>query len=147
MEDKSTKNKKPEKINIPEAYLGDVAKWRRKFKKVKYLCVAEEKELKLKAEDSKDDKESEMVEIAFERKFVFFRQPNRIEMSAAENMAIDENEKFDVFKKAEKIMVDCYLGGDYTLDEILNDIELYMSTANFCLYRLVEAKNVNWGSC
>ena len=134
------KKKKQTGFEVPEELKQQVSTWRGEYKKVKYLDLGSE----LTTEKGKDGKE--IVKYT-PGTALFFRMPTRQEMSAAENLSIDEDGKADSYKKAEKIMVDCYLGGQLTLDEILNDIELYMAVASFCLYNLVEVKNVNWGSC
>lgn len=123
-------------FEIPAEFTEKVNSWRGKYKKIKYLDVNAVTDI---------DKEGNVKYTP--GLVVFFRMPTRQEMSAAENLSVGEAGQMDIYKKAEKLMVDCYLGGQLTLDEILNDIETYMAVAEFALYRLVERKNVNWGNC
>lgn len=135
----STEEKKQTGFEVPEELKKDVNTWKGKYKKVKYLDLGAE------TTTEKDENGKDVVKY-IPGKVVFFRMPTRQEMAAAENLSIDEAGKTDSYKKAEKIMVDCYLGGQLTLEEIMADIELYMAVAGFCLYDLVNVKNVNWGS-
>lgn len=132
--------KKQMKFEVPEEFKAKVEKWKADYGKVKHLDV----DSVFKIKKVKEEKE---VPEYTPGKVVFFRMPTRQEMSAAENLSMNESGEMDAYKKAEKLMVDCYLGGQLTLDEILADIEVYMAVAEFCLYNLVERKNVNWGNC
>ena len=132
--------KQQTQFEIPEALQAKVNHWKAQFGKVKYLDIDAE----VKITKGEDDKEQVQY---IPGKVVFFRQPTRQEMSAAEALSVNESGEVDSYKKAEKLMVDCYLGGELTLEKITNDIENYMAVANFCLYNLVAAKNVNWGNC
>lgn len=127
------------KVIIAEGFEQEVRAWTNKYKKVKFLEIG--------AEETTEKKDGKDVIKYIPGKVVYFRTPTRQEMSAAENLSINEDGKIDSYKKAEKLMVDCYLGGQITLEEILEEIETYMAVASFCLYNLVETKNVNWGSC
>jgi hypothetical protein len=119
--DKKANDKKDQKFTIPEQLMPKVREWQGKHKKVKYLDV--------------------------EGKLVFFRMPTRQEMSASESMSVDESGNVDVYKKAEKMLVDTYLGGELALETILEDTEMYMAVADFVLYHLVQKKKVSWGNC
>ncbi len=138
----STEDKKKEQneFKIPKELEQQVNTWRGKHKKVKYLDLGSE------TTTEKDKNNKDVIKYT-PGKVIFFRMPTRQEMAAAENLSTNEEGNIDTYKKAEKTLVDCFLGGQLTLDEILNDIELYMDVARFCLYNLVESKNVNWGSC
>lgn len=130
---------KQAKFEIPEEFKPKVAKWKQDYGKVKYLDLDSKFEMK----ENGDKQVPEYTP----GKAVFFRQPTRSEMSAAETLSVNESGQSDPYRKAERLMVDCYLGGQLTLDQILADIESYMAVANYVLYNLVEVKNVNWGSC
>ncbi|MCT4647566.1 MAG: hypothetical protein N4A74_21440 [Carboxylicivirga sp.] len=132
--------KQQRQFEVPQALQAKVNHWKAQFGKVKYLDIDAE----VKITEGKDKKDQVKY---IPGKVVFFRQPTRQEMSAAEALSMNESGEVDSYKKAEKLMVDCYLGGELTLENITTDIEYYMAVANFCLYNLVEAKNVNWGNC
>lgn len=139
--------KKQTQFTIPEEFKSKVDGWKANYGKIKYLDI--DSLLQIKKEKKKEGNKEVDIEVPEYKqgRSVFFRMPSRQEMSAAENLSVNESGQMDSYKKAEKLMVDCYLGGQATLDEILADIELYMAVAEFCLYNLVERKNVNWGSC
>ncbi|BDD11651.1 hypothetical protein FUAX_40830 (plasmid) [Fulvitalea axinellae] len=122
MADKTgNKDAEAQEFKVPKACEADVRAWKEKHGKVKYLDM--------------------------DGKALFFRMPTRQEMAAAENLAEDENGRMDSYKKAEKLFVDCFLGGELTLEQVLDDVEVYMAVTEYCLFRLVERKNVSWGSC
>lgn len=132
---------KNDHLQLPEAYQESLKNWKKKYR-VKYL--------ELGGQDV-EQTDKDAIALVPKHKFgklIFFRMPTRQEMAAAENLAVDpETGRFDVYKKAEKLILDCHLGGDYTLQEIYEDVELFMDASNFILYRLIESKNANWGSC
>lgn len=78
---------------------------------------------------------------------VFLAVPKRTQLQAAEEVSVNDDGKVNIYAKAERLMADCYLGGDVTLEEIFEDTALYMAVAKYCLYELVEAKNVVSGLC
>lgn len=81
-------------------------------------------------------------------KAVFFRQPKRSELSAAEAMSINaETGSVDRFVKAERHIVDCHLGGDYIISKCLEDTSIFMPLARFCLYELLDEKKSSWETC
>lgn len=136
-EDVSSEVEKSLVFVLPDEHTADMNRWKAKHRVVKYLDVD--------GYLSVDSKKNPVEYV--QGKPVFFRQPTRMEMSAAEALAVNEDGQVDSYKKAEKLLVDCYLGGAYSLEELLDDIEIFMSVAEFCLYELVKRKNVNWGSC
>lgn len=78
---------------------------------------------------------------------IFLSIPSRTTLQAAEEVSVNESGNVDIYAKAERLMADCYLGGDVTLEQIFEDTALYMAVAKFCLYELVETKNVLSGLC
>lgn len=80
-----------------------------------------------------------------EGKMVYFRLPSRQELAAAENMAYDEHGRVDPYKKADRLTADCYLGGDYTLEQIYKDVEVSLAVGEFVLYDLLTKKKVTSG--
>ncbi len=135
------------KFEIPEEFKAKVNHWKGQHGKVKFLDLDSDVKME-KVTDKEEGKEIEKEVVRYiPGKVLFFRQPSRQEMSAAETLSLNESGETDSYKKAEKLMVDCYLGGEMKLDEILKDIDAYMAVANYCLYNLVETKNVNWGNC
>jgi hypothetical protein len=78
---------------------------------------------------------------------VFFSLPTRTQVQAAEEVSVNEEGQVNIYAKADRLMADCYLGGDISLETISEDTELYMAVAKFCLYELVTAKNVTSGLC
>ncbi len=78
---------------------------------------------------------------------VFLAVPTRTQLQAAEEVSVNDEGKVNIYAKAERLMADCYLGGDVTLETIFEDTALYMAVAKYCLYELVEAKNVISGLC
>ena len=109
-------------IKLPKIHQANVKAWELKFGKVKIIAFVD---------DSKT-------------KFIFLRKFSRIELSAAETLATKENGELDLDIKAEKMMTDCYLGGDIKLEDILGDIELFLPVANKVLYELVVQKKTIW---
>ena len=73
-------------------------------------------------------------------KAVFFRLPARVQMQCAESLAFTEDGKFDAHRKAERLIADCYLGGDYTAEQINADIEVYTPLSRYVISKLVEEK-------
>lgn len=111
---------------IPEDWKPQVANWKREHKRVK----------------------STVIDDAGKDKFVFFRQPSRTEISAAEERSINQDTgNLNVNSKAEFLMSDCYLGGDLTLEEIMEDVEFFMPIARSVLYDLVQEKKIRLMSC
>lgn len=88
-----------------------------------------------------------VIEEGIEKKVLYFRLPDRKELAAAESMAISEDGTLDPYKKAERMIVDLYLGGDYELNTLLDDTELYLAVSDFVLYRLIEQKKTSWATC
>lgn len=124
--EKNTGNKTAEKKNIiPASWQAKINEWKASCK-VKAITV--------------DD--------AGKVKFLFFKLPTRAELSAAENMAVDpETGQVDLYKKAEKMMVDCFLDGDLTLEQVMDNVELFMPVAKAVLYELVQEKKTSLISC
>ena len=120
-----TKAIKEQKLKIPARYVANVKAWEAKYGKIKTLAFTEGKDLKV----------------------IFFRKPSRPELSAAENLASDADGNMDLYTKAEKMMTDCYLGGDIKLEDILNDVDYFMPTAKKVLYELVAEKKTVWIDC
>jgi DNA helicase IV len=129
--------KKQPEFKLPKKWDEKAKEWKAAHGKVKFLNLDSEI---VEGEKSNEQK----ITLG---KLVFFRQPSRQEMSAAEGVSVNEDGKSDLYRKADQIMADCYLGGDLSLEEIAKDIEVYMAVAQYCLYNLVQVKNVNWGSC
>ena len=82
-----------------------------------------------------------------DEKAAFFKQPTRLQVQCAESMMMDDDGKVDIHKKAERLIADCYLGGDYGADELLNDIELYTAVSKFVIFKLVEEKKTVSTDC
>lgn len=79
---------------------------------------------------------------------VFFKIPTRQQLSASESLGFDAaTGSHDLYKKSERLIVDCMIGGDIEVQAILNDTPLFLSTGNFVLYNLVEQKKTNWETC
>lgn len=111
---------------IPENWRTQVKNWKNEYKRVK----------------------STVVDDAGKDKFVFFRQPTRTEISAAEERSINQDTgNMNINSKAEFLMSDCYLGGDLSLEEIMDDVELFMPIARTVLYELVKEKKIRLMSC
>jgi hypothetical protein len=112
---------------LREKYSEQIAAWKRQHGTVKVLFV-------------EDGKESGRA--------MFFRAPTRLQLSAAEAMSVSVgNEGPDLYKKSERLLADCLLGGDISLEAILNDTPLFLSAGKFVLYDLVEQKKTSWESC
>jgi hypothetical protein len=112
---------------LREKYSEQVSAWKRKYGVVKVLFI----------EDGKDSGRA-----------LFFRLPTRLQLSAAEAVSITAGTgEADVYKKSERLLADCLLGGDITLEAILDDTPLFLSVGRFVLYELVEQKKTNWESC
>ncbi len=112
-------------MTLDKDYAGIIQENKAKGRKVKRLVIVE----------------------AEERKPLYFRLPGRQELAAAESMAIGTDGNLDPYKKAERMIVDLYLGGVYKLEEILDDIELFMVVSDFILYHLIEQKKSSWTTC
>jgi hypothetical protein len=79
---------------------------------------------------------------------MFFRVPTRLQLSAAEAMSVNLSAgTVDVYKKSERMLADCLLGGDLSLEDILADTPTFIAAGNFVLYNLVEQKKTNWEDC
>jgi hypothetical protein len=77
---------------------------------------------------------------------MFFRIPTRLQLSAAEAVSIaSDTGGVDLYKKSERLLADCLLGGDLSLEAILNDTPLFLSVGKFVLYDLVEQKKNELG--
>ena len=114
------------KNTIPEKYQEELKQWKAKHGTVRAISI----------DDNGNDK------------VLFFRLPTRPELSAAENMSIDDSTgQMDLYKKAEKMMVDCYLGGDIALEKIMEDVETFMPVAKTVLYDLVKEKKTSLIDC
>jgi hypothetical protein len=113
------------KITISERHQANIKVWKSKYGKVKPLAFVEGEEVKV----------------------MFFRIPTREELSAAETLATNESGDVDLYTKAEKTMVDCYLGGDMKLEHIIADVEFFMPVAKKVLYELVVEKKTIWIDC
>ena len=127
MTEKEEKKKAIEekKLKIPERHNANIKAWKAKYGKVKPLAFIDGKDIKV----------------------VFFRIPTREELSAAETLATDKSGNVDLYTKAEKTLVDCYLGGDMKLEEITADVEYFMPVAKKVLYELVVEKKTLWIDC
>lgn len=110
------------KIEIPERHKANVKAWEMKHGKVKSIAFVDDTEIQI----------------------IFLRKFSRIELSAAESLATNEDGEINLDNKAEKLMTDCYLGGDIKLEDILGDIELFLPVANKVLYELVVQKKTIW---
>lgn len=113
---------KEKAVKIPADLQAEIKKWTAKHGKVRKMAVVS------------NDKS----------KVVCFRLPTREELSASENLATNEDGEMDMYAKANKMMTDTYLGGELTLEEILDDVEVYMPVARMVLYELVEQKKTIW---
>ena len=80
-------------------------------------------------------------------KAVFFRQPLREELSAAERISTDKEGNIDMYKKADRHITDCFLGGDINEGAIFEETSIYMPVAKFVLTALVIEKKTSWVSC
>ena len=96
-------------------YASQIEAWKRKHGKVR-MCLIEEE------------------------KAVFFKLPDRAQMQCAENLSFTDDGKFDAHRKAERLIADCHLGGDYTIEQINADIEVYTPLSRFVISKLVEEK-------
>jgi hypothetical protein len=81
------------------------------------------------------------------KKALFFRMPSRRELSAAESASIDQDGKLDPYLKAERMIVDLFLGGDLSQEQILNDTEIFLAVSDFILYQLIKQKKTVWANC
>ena len=73
-------------------------------------------------------------------KAVFFKMPSRVQMQCSESVAFTDEVKFDAHKKAERLIADCFLGGDYSMEQINADIEVYTPISRYVISKLVEEK-------
>jgi hypothetical protein len=110
------------RIVLREKYSEQITAWKRQHGTVKVLFV----------EDGKQA--------------LFFRMPTRLQISAAEAVSVIAD-KIDMYKKSERLLVDCLLGGDLSLEAILNDTSLFLPVGRFVLYDLIEQKKTSWESC
>jgi hypothetical protein len=79
---------------------------------------------------------------------MFFRIPTRLQLSAAEAISVTiGTDHSDLYKKSERMLADCLLGGDLSLEAILADTSVFVSAGKFVLYNLVEQKKTNWEDC
>jgi len=123
MEENKSENQQKEKaVKIPENYKPKIKGWESKFGKVKPMAILD----------------------GDEPRFLFFRKPTRPELSAAESLVTDADGNIDLYAKAEKMMTDCYLGGDVDLKVIFDDVDLFMPIAKRVLYELVAEKKTIW---
>ncbi|WP_053404997.1 hypothetical protein [Persicobacter sp. CCB-QB2] len=114
-------SEKKEALKFPAKYAKQVEAWKKEHGRIKYY--------------------------EFEGLALFFKLPNRQQLSAAEGIATNEDGSMDLTKKADQLISDCFIGGDLTVDQINDDIEVYVSIVSFCNSKLVEAKKATWGSC
>lgn len=108
-----------------EQYAAEIRKWKHTHRRVKALFITEDDDLSV----------------------LFFRMPTRHQLASAETLSVDAAGKADLYKRAERLIVDCLLGGDLTVEQILDDAEVYMAAAQFVLYDLVPQKKTSWESC
>ncbi|MDR3133229.1 MAG: hypothetical protein LBU42_04310 [Prevotellaceae bacterium] len=119
--------KKDWRQELRQNYSDQIAAWKRQHGVVKALFI-------------EDSKESGRV--------IFFRIPTRLQLSAAEAVSVTTGaDRSDVYKKSERLLADCLLGGDLSLEAILADTSVFVSAGNFVLYNLVEQKKTNWENC
>ncbi|MDR3350703.1 MAG: hypothetical protein LBN98_03510 [Prevotellaceae bacterium] len=112
---------------LREKYKEQVAAWKRQYGSVKVLFIENNKE---------------------SGRALFFREPTRLQLSAAEAMSITAGTgESDLYKKSERLLADCLLGGDLSLEAVLNDTAMFMAVGKFVLYDLVEQKKTHWESC
>lgn len=119
--------KKNWRDDLREKYSEQIAAWKRQHGGVKVLFI----------EDSKDAGRA-----------LFFRTPTRQQLSAAEAMSISTGTgEPDLYRKSERLLVDCLLGGDITLEAILADTSMFLSIGKFILYELIDQKKTSWEAC
>jgi hypothetical protein len=119
--------KKDWRAQLREKYSEQITAWKRQCGTVKALFI----------EDGKEGGQA-----------LFFRLPTRLQLSAAEAVSIAPGTgEADLYKKSERLLADCLLGGDLSLEAILNDTSLFLSVGKFVLYELVEQKKTNWENC
>jgi hypothetical protein len=112
---------------LREKYNEQAVAWKRQHGTVKVLFV----------EDSKESGRA-----------LFFRMPTRLQFVASEAVSISAGSgEVDVYKKSERLLVDCLLGGDISLEEILNDTSLFISVSKFVLCELIDQKKTSWENC
>jgi hypothetical protein len=112
---------------LREKYSEQIAAWKRKYGVVKVLFV----------EDGKDSGRA-----------LFFRMPTRLQLSASEAASvISGTDEISAYKKSERLIIDCLLGGDLSVEAILDDTPLFLSVGKFVLYELIEQKKTNWEAC
>jgi hypothetical protein len=119
--DRQEKNASPVEVKKQE-YASQIETWKRKYGKVR-MCLIEDE------------------------KAAFFRLPTRAEMQCAENLAFTDEGKFDAHKKAERLIADCFLGGDLTPEQINADIEVYTPLSRYVITKLVEEKKTVSTDC
>ena len=112
---------------LREQYKDQATAWKQQYGAVKALFI----------EDSED-----------KGHVLFFRTPTRLQLSAAEAMsvAIGTGES-DLYKKSERLLADCLLGGDLSLEAVLNDTAVFIAAGKFVLHDLVEQKKTDWENC
>jgi hypothetical protein len=119
--------KKNLREDLREKYKDQIVGWKRQYGAVKALFI----------EDGKDSGH-----------VLFFRTPTRLQLSAAEAMSVAAGTgESDLYKKSERLLADCLLGGDLSLEAVLNDTAVFMAAGKFVLYDLVEQKKTSWESC
>ena len=82
-----------------------------------------------------------------EAKAIFFRLPLRPELSSCQKVAMLDDGTTDVYRKADQIITDCYVGGDLKVEDIIADVRIYTPVARFVLFDLVEEKKIQSVSC
>lgn len=120
-----TKTLEQAKEALKAKYTDQIQKWKQEHGAIKIFFVGDAANLKA----------------------IFFKQPNRIQLAAAENISTDATGKIDLYLKGDRQLADCYVGGDLSLDQILADVSVYMPTVKFVLFSLVEEKKSSWESC
>jgi hypothetical protein len=119
--------KKDWRAQLREKYSEQITAWKRQYGAVKVLFV----------ENGKDGGYA-----------LFFRMPTRLQISAAEAVSIaPDTGGVDLYKKSERLLADCLLGGDLSLEAILNDTPIFIAVGKFVLYELIEQKKTSWESC
>lgn len=110
-----------------EKYRSQIDHWKKQYGTVKAFFV----------EDTEDS-----------GRVIFFKIPTRMQMSASESLSIDQTTgNPDLYKKGERLIVECLLGGDVELQAILDDTALFLAAGHFVIYNLVEQKKTNWETC
>lgn len=121
----SKKTLEQAKEALKEKFADQIKKWKSEFGQIKIFYVGDVDNLKA----------------------VFFKQPNRHQLAAAENISTAESGKVDLYLKGERQITDCYVGGDLTVEQILSDTSVYMPAIKFVLFNLVVEKKSSWEDC